>query len=506
MLDGREALERQAAVYGAPQSDDRPVEHHFRVERDQRVDQLRMPPAAVDAEQAVLGGLMLAPFAFAEVSDLLQPADFYRRDHELIYRAIQHLEQKKRPFDAVTLGEWFEANGKQDLVAGGAYLVELASTTPSAANIRAYAEIVAEKARLRSLIEVGTEMVNTGFESEGRESLELVGEFQTKLGRLLQSQPLELEDIKPVLGRMFDNLQRRYQLEGALDGLSTGITELDRELNGLKGGRLYVIAARPKMGKTTLATNIARAVGVDQGKPVAFFSFEMPQEELAERLTCDVGNIEHANFRTGQLEDEEWARVTAAIKKLRGSRIRLSPPRNARIESLCAQARRLHARNPQALIVVDYLQLLDTKGAENRTQGMSEVSRQLKMLAIDLDVPVIALSQLNRQLETRTDKRPNMADLRDSGAIEQDADAIVFVYRDEIYNVGSPDRGTAELIIGAQRNGPTGMVRVATRLNMCRFENLPDDWSRPRPDPSSAPKPRGFGKRASGKDRAAGED
>ena len=795
-------------------------------------DMLRIPPQSVPAEQSVLGGLMLAPKAWHNVSDLLTAADFYRRDHQLIFRAIRELAEKNKLFDAVTLGEWFEALGLDEQVAGGAYLIELASTTPSAANIRAYAQIVADKALLRRLIEAGTEMVNDGYNPDGRDSVEIIGKALTAVGSLLETQPCELEEMTPVLNRMFANLQRRYAMGGAIDGLSTGLTDLDRVLNGLKGGRMYVIASRPKMGKeqpnsalvrvpggwkridellvgddicspdgapsevvgvypqgvsdvyrvtfadgrtarcgiehlwevrhrkwaapkvidtrqlmvlidnspgrysvrmvsgnfepaaalavdpwligfligdgslttsvgfstvdteildhvretvgpiysvrkygscdyrivtprgqpnplldnlralglygcrspdkripphylhgdrvqrlqllrglidadgwveksgcvqigtsspglagdirtlvwslggkcsrrvkptksldshvltlnlgpqqvpawlprkvdrlkggrgeqqwltvkavaaegveeectcikvshpselyvtddyvvthnTTLALNIAEHVTVVQGKPVSFFSFEMQQEELSEKITCSLGRIEHQRFRTGQLEDEDWSLAAAAIAKLQRAPLRLSRPHNARVDSIIAQVRRLHAKKPQALVIIDYLQLLETSGSENRTTGIGEISRKLKMLSIDLDIPVIVLSQLSRSLESRPNKRPIPSDLRDSGAIEQDADAVIFLYRDEVYNPGSPDTGTTEINVALQRNGPSDMVRVATRLNVCRFDNLADSWQR-APEPEK-PRSGGF-KRRSYRDRASGED
>ncbi|KRC35095.1 MULTISPECIES: replicative DNA helicase [unclassified Lysobacter] len=341
---------------------------------------------------------------------------FYRRDHQLIWQAVSELVDKRRPFDAVTLGEWFASAGMAEHVAGGAYLMELARTTPSAANIRAYAEIVADKARLRRVIDVGAGLENMGFNPDGRNSVEIVGHAMASLGELMQAEPCELEEVGPVLVRVFENLQRRYELGGALDGVSTGLTELDRVLNGLKGGRLYVLAARPKMGKTSLALGIARAVAVEQRQHVAFFTFEMPPEELMERMVCAEGEVDHDRFRRGQLEDEEWSKVTLAIRRLRGAPLRVSRPRTSRIDAVCAQARRRHAKKPLKLIVLDYLQLLDTKGAENHTLGVTEISQKLKMLAGDLDVPVLALSQLNRAVESRPNKRPMPADLSKSTA------------------------------------------------------------------------------------------
>lgn len=467
----------------------------------------RVPPQAIPAEQAVLGGLMIAPGAWAEVSDMLGAADFYRRDHGVIWSAIKHLAEKGQPFDAITLGEFTERKGLDEQIGGMQYLIKLASDTHSAANIRAHAEIVADKGRLRRMIDVAASIVDDAFGAQGMDSVEIISKAQTRMSDLLQSQPCDLEEIGPVIKRMFAALQKRYDARGMLDGLSTGLPELDRVLNGLKGGRVYVIAARPKAGKTTLALNIAESVAIKQEKPVSIFSFEMTQEQLTERLVCSIGSIDHGKFRTGEIDDEDWPRVGSAIKTLRESPIRLSRPRNVRIESLVAQARRLHARIPQSLIIVDYLQLLDTKGSENRTQGITEVSRQLKMLAIDLDVPLVVLSQLNRGVESRADKRPMLSDLRESGAIEQDADAVIFIYRDETYHPDSADRGTAEINVAAQRDGPSEMIRVAARLHLCRFDALADGWCRAEQPDAFRPQRSGFRKGSHGNrsaDRAVG--
>lgn len=462
---------------------------------------IRVPPNDQHAEQSVLGGLMIAPHAWHNVADLLTAGDFYRQTHQLIWRAIKELADAGKPFDCVMVGGWFESQGLSAEVQGGAYLIDLSSNTPSAANIRAYADIVKDRSLLRGLIEAGTRAVNAGFEPEGRDALAIIAETQSGVGALLQSQPCELEEMAPILTAFYQTLQRRHELNGALDGLSSGLTEFDAMTNGLRPGQLVVVAARPAMGKTTLAMNIVEDVALRQGKAVAGFSFEMSQEEQAERLTASVGGVDYGRLRSGQLDDEDWPRVVAAIKTLRKAPLRLSKPHTARVESVCAQARRMHAKEPLGAVVVDYLQLMDTKGSENRTQGVSEISRQLKMLAVDLGIVVIALSQLNRSLEARADKRPVMSDLRESGAIEQDADIIVFIYRDEVYNPGSPDTGTAELIFAKQRGGKTGTIRVASRLDVCRFDNLSHEWS--RPDMPQQQRARS-GFRRSGRDSAAG--
>lgn len=469
-----------------------------------RDDGLRTLPQAIDAEQAVLGGLMLVERAWWDVCDVLTESDFYRADHRLIWRAIRELASAKppRPFDTVTLGDWFESQDLSEMIGGGVYLVELSTTTPSAANIRAYAEIVADKARLRQVIDVGAAMVNAGFQPEGRDSLEIIGEAQTGLGSLLATQPCELESMAPLMQRVFDNLEERCRVEGGVHGLSTGLDDLDQLIGGLKPGGLYILAARPKMGKTTLAQNVAEYCALVAGLPVAVFSFEMQPDELGDRMLSSIGGIDGDRIRRGELDDIDWANVTAAMRKLRGAEIFVSRPRSARVEHVVAQARRQHARKPLGLIVIDYLQLMETRG-DNRAQGLADITRPLKLMAGELGVPVLLLSQLNRKLEERTDKRPIAADLRDSGAIEQDADAVIFIYRDEIYHRNSVDRGTAEIIVGLQRNGPPGEIRALYRPERFKFSNLPSDWE-PAPLPDKPVRTKGFKKMGAGKAAAAG--
>lgn len=467
--------------------------------------QPRIPPHSVDAEQAVLGGLMLDPRAFDRVADMLAPADFYRRDHQLIYRAVRQLAEKRKPCDAVTVGEVLLAQGHGEVIAGGAYLVDLAATTPSAANIRAYAEIVAEKARRRKLIEIGTGMVDAAF-GDARDTVELIGQAQTSVGSLLDSEPCELEPVAPIMQRVFERLTERSAHDGGIDGLTTGLQDFDQLTNGLHGGQLIVLAARPKMGKTSLALNIAEHVALQHQKPVAVFSFEMRPEELGDRMLSSQGDIDADRIRRGTLDEADWASAIAALQRLRGARIYVTRPRSARVEHVCAQARRQHARTPLGLIVIDYLQLMST-GSDNRAQGIGDITRALKLLAVELDIPVLLLSQLNRDLEKRDNKRPIPADLRDSGSIEQDADVVVFVYRDEVYHRDSRFAGTAEIIVALQRNGPPGDCLVLYRGDRFRFENLPFDWEprSPEPNPPGDPKPRGMRKRASAKDAAAGD-
>lgn len=442
--------------------------------RRAREDQLRIPPHSVEAEQAVLGGLMTVNRAWNDVGDVLTAEDFYRRDHAAIWRAIAALSEKQQRFDSLILGDWFEAQGMAEIVANGAYLVELQSTTPSAANIRAYAEIVAEKSRLRHLIDVGMQLANDGFAPDGRDSLELIGQAQSRIGGLLANEPCELEPVAPVMQRVFERLAERSEGGAAAMGLSTSLTDVDEILHGLRPG-LYILAARPKMGKTTLAQNVAEYCALIAGKAVAVFTFEMQPDELGDRMLSSVGDIDGDRIRRGELDDMDWTNVTAAMRKLRAAPIFVSKPRSARVGHVIAQARRQHARTPLGLIVIDYLQLMEVVG-DNRSQGFGDITRALKLLSSELGVPVLLLSQLNRDLEKRPDKRPQPSDLRDSGSIEQDADAVVFIYRDEYYNRVSPDRGTAEIIVALQRAGAPGMARVRYRPERYRFENLSPDW------------------------------
>ncbi|MGY3264788.1 MULTISPECIES: replicative DNA helicase [unclassified Lysobacter] len=455
-------------------------EKRFETRAEQRVDQLRVPPQSVEAEQAVLGGLMLAPDAYDRVADQLSDGDFYRRDHQLIYRAIRELAEKNRPFDAVTLGEWFESMGQSETVAGGAYLIELASTTPSAANIAAYAEIVRDKAILRQLIEVGTDVVNNAFQPDGRESGEILEEAEREVLAISQANRTGREDFTPVtkaLSEAFDELQTRYANGSGVTGLPTGYTEFDELTAGLQKTDLIILAARPAMGKTTLALNIAEFAAFKSRLPVAVFSMEMSASQLAMRLISSVGRVNAQRLRTGQLEDEDWSRVTGAIRQLREAKVFIDDEPGLSPVKLSSKARRLKREHGLGLIVIDYLQLMSVPGNnENRATEISEISRSLKGLAKELGVPIIALSQLNRSLETRTDKRPVMADLRESGAIEQDADMIVFIYRDDYYNKeNSPDKGLAEVIIGKQRSGPTGSFKLKFFGEYTRFDNLSHD-------------------------------
>lgn len=446
---------------------------------DSRIEALRVPPQSVEAEQAVLGGLMLAPEALDRVGDFLDESDFYRRDHQLIYRAVRELGEKNRPFDAVTLGEWFESNALSEQIGGSAYLIELARSTPSAANIAAYAEIVREKSVLRQLIEAGTEIVNDGFQPDGRDSQEVLSGAEQKVFKIAEQGRRGRRDfmtLREAMKDAFRILQERYEAQGEVTGLPTGFTEFDQLTAGMQPSDLLIIAARPAMGKTSLALNMAEYAALKTRKAVAVFSMEMSASQLAFRLISSIGRVNATRLRTGRLEDEDWSRVNHAIRMLSETRIFIDDTPALSPDALRSKARRFKREHDLGLIVVDYLQLMQVPGnKENRATEISEISRGLKSLAKELDIPVVALSQLNRGLESRTDKRPVMADLRESGAIEQDADVIVFIYRDEYYHKDSNDKGLAEIIIGKQRNGPTGVVKLKFFGEYTRFDNLARD-------------------------------
>jgi replicative DNA helicase len=444
------------------------------------IDALRVPPHSIDAEQAVLGGLMLAPDALDKVADRLGEHDFYRKDHRLIWRAITELANKGMPCDAVTLGDWFEANGLAEMVGGSSYLIELANATPSAANIAAYGDIVREKSILRQLIDAGTEITEDGYRPEGQSVQEVMEKAEQRVFKIAESGARGKKDtvtMREAVKDAFRMLSERYENRGQLTGISTGFNDLDELTSGLQPSDLIIVAARPSMGKTAFSVNIAEAAALKAKKAVVIFSMEMSASQLAFRLISSIGRIHQQHLRNGDLAEEDWPRVTNAIAILSEAKIFIDDTPGLSPVELRSRARRIHRENGGlGLIVIDYLQLMQVPGnKENRATEISEISRSLKGLAKELNVPVIALSQLNRSLEQRADKRPMMSDLRESGAIEQDADVIMFIYRDEYYNKESPDKGLAEIIIGKQRNGPTDTVKLAFLGHYTKFENYAPD-------------------------------
>ncbi|MEN8261313.1 MAG: replicative DNA helicase [Pseudomonadota bacterium] len=447
---------------------------------DSPIDKLKVPPHSVQAEQSLLGGLMLDNQTWDTVADRVGEEDFYRRDHRLIFRAISQLAERQEPFDVVTLSETLERTGELEDAGGLAYLGALARDTPSAANIGAYANIVRERSVLRQLIHVGTEISNSAFDTEGRGTADLLEFAEQQVFQIAEQRQRGAGGFKPIkalLAEAVDKIETLYQQDGSITGAGTGFTDFDEMTSGLQPSDLIIIAGRPSMGKTTFAMNIAENVAIKGDKPVAVFSMEMPGDQLAMRMMSSLGRIDQHKVRTGNLDDEEWPRMTSAINLLAEAALYIDDTPALTPVEVRARARRLvREHGPLGLLVLDYLQLMQSPASrENRVAQISDISRSLKALAKELNVPVIALSQLNRNLEQRPNKRPVMSDLRESGSIEQDADVIVFIYRDEVYNEDSPDKGIAEINIGKQRNGPIGTVRLTFLGQYTRFENFTPD-------------------------------
>ena len=437
---------------------------------------LRVPPHSVEAEQAVLGGLLLDNSTWDAIADRLHAEDFYRRDHQQIFAAIAELSRRNEPSDAVTLAEFLAAKGDGEETGGLAYLAGLARDTPTAANIRAYADIVRERSLLRQLIRVSGEIAASAYESEGRTAKELVDGAEQLVFAIAEQGRRTTSGFVPlreVLGATIDRLDMLHQSQGQLTGVSTGYADLDRMTAGLQPGDLIIVAGRPSMGKTTLALNIAENAAIAASTAVAVFSMEMSREQLSMRMISSLGRVDQSHLRTGNFGDEDWARINSAIAQMKSAPIYIDDSAALTPTEVRARARRLTREQPLGLIVIDYLQLMQVPGTkENRATEISEISRSLKALAKELKVPVIALSQLNRSVEQRTDKKPVMSDLRESGALEQDADLIMMIYREEVYEPDTPRKGIADIIIAKQRNGPTGEVHLTFLGKYTRFENL----------------------------------
>jgi replicative DNA helicase len=446
---------------------------------DQQLAQLRVPPHSIEAESSVLGGLLLDNGAWDRVADLINDSDFYRYEHRLTYSAIAALVNASKPADVVTVFEHLQSLGKADEAGGLAYLNSLAQYVPSAANIRRYAEIVRERAILRKLVAASDEIATNAFNPQGRPVAKILDEAEQKIFKIGEegSRMKEgFQSMDTLVVDLLDRVQEMADNPNDITGVPTGFIDLDRMTSGLQAGDLVVLAARPSMGKTAFAINIAEHVALNEGLPVAVFSMEMGAAQLAVRIVGSIGRINQSHLRTGKLTDDEWPRLTEAIEKLRTISLHIDETPGLTPGELRANARRLARQcGKLGLIVVDYLQLMSGSSSEgdNRATELGEISRGLKMLAKELQCPVIALSQLNRSVEQRTDKRPMMSDLRESGAIEQDADIIMFIYRDEYYTKDAcKEPGVAEIIIGKQRNGPTGVVKLAFLNMLTRFETL----------------------------------
>ncbi len=440
---------------------------------------LRLPPHSIEAEQSLLGGLLIDNTVWERVGDIVNEADFYRDDHRRIFRQIARLIELGKPADVVTVYEALEKNGEAEHVGGLAYLGEIANSTPSAANVRRYGEIIRERAILRKLVSVGDQIAASALTPSGKDAKTLLDEAEAKVFEIAEAGARTVSGfvpIQPILGQVVDRIQELYDRDSpaGITGVPTGLADLDEKTSGLQPSDMIVLAARPGMGKTSLALNIAETVAVEAGLPVAVFSMEMPGTQLATRFLSSVGRIDQHKIRTGKLNDEEWQRLTYALGKLHEAPIYIDETPGLNPTDLRARCRRLHRQCGRlGLIVIDYLQLMTSlKESDNRSAELSEISRSVKSLAKELNVPIIALSQLNRSLEQRPNKRPVASDLRESGAIEQDADIIMFIYRDEIYNPDSPDKGMAELIISKHRNGSTGTIRMTFLGEFTRFENF----------------------------------
>ena len=447
---------------------------------DRQIAQLRIPPHSIEAESSVLGGLLLDNAAWDRVGDLLTDSDFYRYEHRLIYASIGGLVNATKPADVITVYEQLQGLGKAEEVGGLAYLNSLAQYVPSASNIRRYAEIVRERSILRKLVSASDEIATSAFNTQGKPVDKILDEAEQKIfniGEEGSRMKQGFQAMDSLVVQLLDRVQEMADNPNDVTGVRTGFYDIDRMTSGMQAGDMIVLAARPSMGKTALAINIAEHVALHEELPVAVFSMEMGASQLAVRIVGSIGRIDQMHLRTGKLTDAEWPRLTEAIEKLRNISLHIDETPGLTVSELRANARRLARQcgGKLGLIVVDYLQLMSVSSSmseENRATAVGEISRGLKMLAKELGCPVLALSQLSRGVESRTDKRPMMSDLRESGAIEQDADVIMFIYRDEYYNKDSKEPGVTEIIISKQRNGPTGTVKLAFLKEMTRFESL----------------------------------
>ncbi len=438
---------------------------------------LKLPPHSLEAEQSVLGGLMIASEVWDSVADMVGEGDFFRPEHRRIFACMTHLVAQEQPIDVVTLAETLARNGELDEVGGTAYLAEIASNTPSVANIRAYAQAVRERAIFRSLIAAANSIADTSFNPEGRSSDEVLDEAERRIMQIAEERPKSggLEPINPLLKQAVDKIDELFNNDEAITGLSTGFEKLDEMTSGLQKSDLVIVAARPSMGKTTFAMNLVENALLRYEQPILVFSMEMPASQLMMRMLSSVGKIDQTRVRSGKLEEEDWPKLSAAVSKLKDRPLYIDDTPALTPTEVRSRARKvLREHGSIGMIMLDYLQLMQVAGrsGEGRTAEISEISRSLKSIAKEFECPVVALSQLNRALEQRPNKRPVNSDLRESGAIEQDADVIMFIYRDEVYNEETQDKGVAEIIIGKQRNGPIGTARLGFIGKFTRFENL----------------------------------
>ncbi len=446
--------------------------------KDMQLDGLKMPPHSIEAEQSVLGGLMLDSDAWDKVAEAVVKDDFYSRSHKMIFTAMEALVAAGQPIDLITVSEQLEVEDALEDAGGFAYLGEIAKNTPSAGNILSYAAIVRERAVVREMIKVANEIADAGFNPEGRNSGELLDLAESKVFKIAEQRANANEGpegIKTILEKTVDKIEELYNNpHNGVTGVSSGFSDLDRMTAGFQSGDLIIVAARPSMGKTTFAMNLCEQAALNEGKPVLIFSLEMPSEQIMMRMLASLGRVDQTKIRTGQLDDDDWARVSSTMGiMLEQGKMYIDDGSGLTPTEVRSRARRIaREHGGLSMIMIDYLQLMQVPAlADNRTLEIAEISRSLKALAKELEIPVIALSQLNRSLEQRADKRPVNSDLRESGSIEQDADLIMFIYRDEVYHDDSEHKGTAEIIIGKQRNGPIGRVRLVFQGQYSRFDN-----------------------------------
>ncbi len=455
---------------------------------ERKSTELRVPPHSISMEQAVLAALMSIAESWEQVNEVINESDFYATRHRLIYKSICHLATASMPYDAVMVRDWLEGQHLIEEAGGENYLMKLLAESPASLfNLPIYAEKVRELAVMRDLIKVGNDMLQMAYDPKGRGVGDVLDEVEGRIfsiseqhnNRSSESGPLSINSVLKTVIHKVEELQKS---DSPITGLSTGFLELDNKTFGMQKGDLIIVAARPSMGKTTFAMNLIESVLFNSNQPAIVFSMEMPADSIATRLISSFGAIDQSRLRSGRLEEADWVRLTSAMGQLQAKHLYIDdssalPPTELR--SRCRRIAKMHGGKIGA-IMVDYLQLMRVPGSgDNRVNEISEISRSLKALAKEMNCPVIALSQLNRSLENRPNKRPVMSDLRESGAIEQDADLIMFIYRDEVYNKESKDMGTAEIIIGKQRNGPIGTVRLSFQGHFTRFSNLAPEYYRP---------------------------
>ncbi|WP_420934188.1 replicative DNA helicase [Alteromonas sp. A081] len=444
---------------------------------DKNIEKLKVPPHSIEAEQSVLGSMLIDPESWDKVAELVTETDFYNRSHQIIFKAITRLLNISNPIDLITVSEELEKHDQLEDAGGFAYLGELAKNTPSSANVVSYAKIISERAITRELIGVAHEIAEIGYNPEGRDSADILDLAESRVFEIAERRTGENEgprNVESVLGKTIDRLEELVKTNKEVTGVTTGFTDLDKKTSGLQPSDLIIVAARPSMGKTTFAMNLVENAMMAEEKPVLVFSLEMPSEQIMMRMLASLSRVDQTKIRTAQLDDEDWARISNTMAMLKDKdRLFVDDSSGLTPMDVRSRARKLaRERGGISLIMIDYLQLMRVPSlSENRTLEIAEISRSLKALAKELEVPVVALSQLNRTLEQRADKRPVNSDLRESGSIEQDADLIMFIYRDEVYHENSEDKGIAEIIIGKQRNGPIGTSRLTFQGQFSRFDN-----------------------------------